>query len=76
MDADLQHPPEVLTKFVEHWRDGYQIVYGRRVDRRTDGPWRRFLAKRFYQIYNVSVREPFSLSLADYSAMATGHRSG
>ena len=55
MDADLQHPPEVLTKFVEHWREGYQIVYGQRIDRQTDGPWRRFLAKRFYQIYNALV---------------------
>ncbi len=55
MDADLQHPPEVVAKFVEHWREGYKIVYGQRIDRRTDGPMRRFLAKVFYQIYNALV---------------------
>lgn len=55
MDADLQHPPEVVTTFVERWREGYKIVYGQRVDRRTDGPLRRFLAKIFYRIYNSLV---------------------
>ena len=55
MDADLQHPPEVLAEFVRHWREGYQIVYGQRVDRDTDGPLRRFYAKLFYRIYNALV---------------------
>ncbi len=55
MDADLQHPPEVVSTFVARWREGYKIVYGRRVDRRTDGPMRRFLAKIFYRTYNALV---------------------
>ena len=33
MDADLQHPPEVIDTFIAHWRDGYQVVYGERQDR-------------------------------------------
>src|SRR5215471_7605007 len=27
MDADLQDPPEVILKFIEKWREGYQVVY-------------------------------------------------
>ena len=55
MDADLQHPPEVLGTFVERWREGFQIVYGQRIDRSTDGPLRRFLSKSFYRVYNALV---------------------
>ena len=55
MDADLQHPPEVLGSFVDRWREGYQIVYGQRVDRNTDGPLRRFFSKTFYRVYNALV---------------------
>src|SRR5690348_16419541 len=28
MDADFQHPIEVLPEFLKHWADGYQMVYG------------------------------------------------
>ena len=55
MDADLQHPPEILGDFVKHWREGYQIVYGQRLDRSTDGPLHKLFAKIFYKIYNGLV---------------------
>lgn len=55
MDADLQHPPEVLATFVERWREGYNVVYGQRVDRKTDSALRRLLSKLFYRIYNALV---------------------
>jgi dolichol-phosphate mannosyltransferase len=34
MDADLQDPPEVLERFVAHWRDGYDVVYAIRRQRK------------------------------------------
>ncbi|HOW69185.1 MAG TPA: glycosyltransferase family 2 protein [Phycisphaerae bacterium] len=30
MDADLQHPPELIRRFVERWAEGYDIVYAYR----------------------------------------------
>lgn len=27
LDADLQHPPELIEQFVEKWREGYDLVY-------------------------------------------------
>src|SRR5919107_4066954 len=33
MDADLQHPPEMIETFVERWREGFEMVYGQRTDR-------------------------------------------
>ena len=51
MDSDLQHPPEVIPRLIAGWRDGYDIVYGRRTDRKADGPVRRFLARLFYRTF-------------------------
>ena len=31
MDGDLQHPPELIHKFLEKWRAGIPVIIGRRV---------------------------------------------
>ena len=33
IDADLQDPPELMGDFVAEWRNGYDVVYGRRLSR-------------------------------------------
>jgi glycosyltransferase involved in cell wall biosynthesis len=48
MDADLQHPPELIRDFVAHWRSGFDIVYGQRRDRDTDTFLHRLAARAFY----------------------------
>ena len=51
MDADLQHPPEVIPRFLERWNEGYKNVYGVRTDRNADSPLRRYLTTQFYKIF-------------------------
>ncbi len=51
MDADLQHPPEVIETFVERWREGYVMVYGQRTDREGEGPVKRGFASAFYRLF-------------------------
>jgi dolichol-phosphate mannosyltransferase len=34
MDGDLQDPPELIIDMVEQWRQGYQVVYAQRTQRR------------------------------------------
>ena len=51
MDGDLQHPPEVIEGFVEKWREGYQVVYGQRRSRETDGRLRRWLSPLYYRSF-------------------------
>jgi glycosyltransferase involved in cell wall biosynthesis len=53
MDADLQHPPEMIQSFVEKWREGYKNVYGQRIDRAADSPLRRLLTQRFYRLFDA-----------------------
>ena len=57
MDADLQHPPEVIEAFVAKWRDGYKNVYGQRTDRSTDSALRRMFSKRFYALFSLLDRQ-------------------
>jgi polyisoprenyl-phosphate glycosyltransferase len=53
MDADLQHPPEIIKAFIAKWREGYDIVYGQRDDREADGAARRLFSKVFYGAFKA-----------------------
>jgi glycosyltransferase involved in cell wall biosynthesis len=52
IDVDLQDPPELIVHFVEHWRQGYDMVYGLRADRASDSFGKRISARWFYRIFN------------------------
>ncbi|MFI5014956.1 MAG: glycosyltransferase family 2 protein [Hyphomicrobiales bacterium] len=51
MDADLQHPPEIIPEFVKRWREGYGVVYAQRQDRAYEGPVKRSYTRLFYRIF-------------------------
>jgi len=53
MDADLQHPPELIATFVERWKEGYQNVYGVRTDREGYSTMRRLLTEKFYDLFAI-----------------------
>jgi glycosyltransferase involved in cell wall biosynthesis len=50
MDADFQHPIEVLPEFLAKWSEGYEMVYGVRLDRKNESPIKRNFARLFYWI--------------------------
>ncbi len=52
LDGDLQDPPEVIKEFVAKWRDGYDIVYGRRVAR-VAPLFMQLSYKLFYRIFDA-----------------------
>lgn len=50
MDGDLQDPPEMIENFLQKWREGFEVIYGRRANR--DAPfYMRFFYKLFYRIF-------------------------
>jgi glycosyltransferase involved in cell wall biosynthesis len=51
IDVDLQDPPELIPKFVEKWRDGYDVVYGVRTSRDDDSMMKRATAGWFYRLF-------------------------
>ncbi len=66
MDADLQHPPELIEQFVERWREGYEVVYGRRRDRDTDGLFHRIAARLFYATFEKVSGTPLPVGAGDF----------
>ncbi len=52
MDADLQHPMEMLPEFLDKWQQGYDIVYGYREDRRDESWHKRLFTRIFYTLLN------------------------
>jgi glycosyltransferase involved in cell wall biosynthesis len=66
IDADLQHPPEIIAKFVEKWREGYQVVYGQRIDRATDSALRKTLSEWFYKVFSMAGETPLPPGAGDF----------
>ncbi len=48
MDADLQHPVELVDRFVGLWEEGYECVYGFKENRRNESLLKRFFTRIFY----------------------------
>jgi polyisoprenyl-phosphate glycosyltransferase len=53
MDADLQHPPELIPSLIAGWRQGHDVVYAARRDRATDTPLRRWFARGYYRLFGL-----------------------
>ncbi len=66
MDADLQDPPELVADMVRKWRDGYDVVLARRVDRSADSFLKRATAWAFYRTHNVLSDTEIPADVGDF----------
>ena len=48
MDADLEHPPELVADLVAQWRAGFKVVVASRRSDETDLPWFKRVTSRWY----------------------------
>lgn len=53
MDADLQHPPEILPKLIDKWKEGYEIVFTVRKDIENVSRFKKITASFFYKLINT-----------------------
>jgi len=49
MDADLQDPPEVALQMIEKWKEGFDIVHGRRKKRPGESIFKKVSASIYYK---------------------------
>ena len=68
IDADLQDPPSVIPAFVEKWKEGYDVVYGIRKNRKEGLPQRLAYAL-FYRILKRIANIEVPLDAGDFSLM-------
>jgi len=66
LDADLQDPPEVIDRMLELWINGYDDIYGKRVDRGRE-PWlRRRMTMAYYDVLQRLTNIPVLQNVGDF----------
>src|SRR3954471_17387686 len=70
MDADLQDPPEVVLEMVAKWREGFDVVYGRRRTRAGETRLKLLTAKWFYRIFARLISLEVPLDTGDFRLMS------
>jgi dolichol-phosphate mannosyltransferase len=70
IDADLQDPPEVIVQMLARWREGYDVVYGKRTQRRGEGLFKRITAKLFYRMIRGVSTVDIPLDTGDFRLMS------
>jgi len=68
IDVDCEDPPEMILDFVARHRDGYDIVYGERVDR-VEIASVKLMRKIFYRLLRAIADEDIILDMAEFSLM-------
>jgi polyisoprenyl-phosphate glycosyltransferase len=68
LDGDLQDPPEVIPQFVERWQEGFDIVYGVRIERETTAFMRRAY-KLFYRLFRRLSYLSIPLDAGDFGLL-------
>ena len=71
MDADLQDPPELLRRFVQEWRQGHEVVFAIRRNRK-EGRLKRFAYASFYRTLKAMADVDVPLDAGDYCLMDRG----
>jgi glycosyltransferase involved in cell wall biosynthesis len=70
MDADLQDPPEVVLQMVARWREGYDVVYGRRRSRQGESWFKLLTARWFYRLFALMIPIEVPLDAGDFRLMS------
>lgn len=68
IDADLQDPINLIEKFIEKWKEGYDAIYGIRV-KRKGSLMLRSVYKIFYWIFKRTADIPIPLNAGEFGLM-------
>lgn len=66
IDADLQDPPEVMSEMIKKWRQGFEVVYGKRIRREGEGFFKKFLASVFYRLLKAVTNIDIPVDTGDF----------
>ncbi|MCR5256352.1 MAG: glycosyltransferase family 2 protein [Acetatifactor sp.] len=56
MDCDLQHPPAMIPKMWEMWKNGAEVVEGIKKSRGKEGIFHRAFAGLFYRVMSALIK--------------------
>lgn len=66
IDADLQHPPEMIGEFIEQWLKGAEVVVGVRRYSKNEGWFKKWASARFYQIMQKIAHTQITPHASDF----------
>ncbi len=69
IDVDLQDPPELILEMIAKWREGYEVVLGRRINRDSDSWTKKHSANWFYRIHNKIATPKIPENVGDFRLM-------
>ena len=66
IDADLQDPPELIAEMVKKWKEGYEIVAGRRKTREGETLVKKVTSYVFYRVMNLFSEVSLPRDVGDF----------
>jgi dolichol-phosphate mannosyltransferase len=70
MDADLQHPPEVIPRLIAKWQEGYDVISAVREKREGEGFLKQMTAVLFYRLFRRLTDAKIPLEAGDFRLMS------
>jgi dolichol-phosphate mannosyltransferase len=70
IDADLQDPPEVIELMVAKWREGFDVVYGKRSEREGESFMKLATASAFYRTLGSMTNIDIPSDVGDFRLMS------
>lgn len=70
MDSDLQDPPEIITKLIEKFENGNDVVHTKRVGRLGENRFKIFLTRIAYKIINKISDIPLPTETGDFKLLS------
>lgn len=66
MDADLQDPPTVALQMIEKWKEGYEVVHGKRKKRKGETFFKKATAHIYYRFMRKITRMEMQRDSGDF----------
>ncbi|QWU16868.1 dolichol-phosphate mannosyltransferase [Paenibacillus sophorae] len=66
IDADLQDPPEVILELIAKWKQGYEVVYAKRLKRHGETLFKKITAKLFYRLLSSMTSVDIPTDTGDF----------
>jgi len=69
MDADLQHPPEIIPEIIRYWREGALVVHTIRQEAEHESIVKRWTSRMYYKVFSTLTGIPIRPGMADFRGL-------
>jgi glycosyltransferase involved in cell wall biosynthesis len=70
IDVDLQDPPELIPELIQHWQEGYDVVYAKRKSRKGETCLKKTTSYLFYRLIRKLNRVDIPFDAGDFRLLS------